>query len=249
MFLRGPRRRCNNTVPTSRRDLVYFILSGFFLTNAVLGELTGGKLFAMPALDWGWLRIPSVVLPIGVIPWPIVFVSTDLVNEYYGRAGVRRLTFLAVSMIGYSFLILFLTMLVPAWERSPVAADVYRNVFGQSMWIIVGSLTAFLISQFVDVSVFHIVKDRTGHRLLWARATGSTFVSQLVDTFIVQFIGLYLAGVLTGEQYLRGACLSYVYKVLVAALITPLIYLAHNLIDRFIGRKTAREMERRAATL
>jgi len=226
-------------MPTSRRDLVYFILGGFFLTNAILGELTGGKLFSMPALGLGWLGLKEVVLSIGVIPWPVVFITTDLVNEYYGKSGVRRLTFLAVGMIAYAFIILFLTMLVPAWDRSPVATDVYRNVFGQSLWIIVGSLTAFVVSQFVDVTVFHLVKRRTGHRLLWARATGSTFISQFVDTFIVQYIAFVVPGKLHFEEMLNVATGSYMYKVLIAIVITPIIYLAHGIIDRFLEKETS----------
>ncbi len=232
-------------MPTSRRDLVYFVLGGFFLTNAILGELTGGKLFSLPTFGLGWLGLEEVVLSIGVIPWPVVFITTDLVNEYYGKSGVRRLTFLAVGMIAYAFVILFLTMLVPAWDRSPVATDVYRSVFGQSMWIIVGSLTAFVISQFVDVTVFHIVRRRTGHRLLWARATGSTFISQLVDTFVVQYIAFVVPGKLHFGEMLGVAAGSYSYKVLIAIVITPIIYLAHGIIDRFLEKEEPTDIDPR----
>jgi len=221
-------------VPTTRRQLVFFILGGFFLTNALLGEVTGGKLFAVPGWDLGWFRSPMVILPIGIIPWPVVFITTDLVNEYFGKAGVRRLTLLAAGMIAYAFAILFLTIPIPAWERSPVSAADYRSVFGQSMWIIVGSLTAFLISQLVDVVVFHFFKKRTGGRLLWLRATGSTAVSQMVDTFIVQFIAFYIPGRLTMDELAHVAAGSYGYKLLIAIAITPIIYLAHGLIDRFL---------------
>jgi uncharacterized integral membrane protein (TIGR00697 family) len=226
---------------TSRRDLVYFILGGFFLTNALLGELTGGKLFAMPAAGLSWLGLKEVVLSIGVIPWPVVFISTDLINEYFGTAGVRRMTFLAVGMIGYAFLLLSCEILVPAWESSPVSHEVFARVFGQSMWIIVGSLTAFLTAQFLDVVIFHAVKRRTGHRMLWLRATGSTVFSQLVDTFVVLFIGFRLPSILkrpgyelTWEKFLQVAFGDYAYKLLIAILITPLIYLAHGVIDRFL---------------
>ena len=133
-------------MPRTRKDLVYFILGGFFLTNAILGELTGGKLFQTPTWDFGWLKLPVVVLSIGVIPWPVVFLTTDLVNEYFGKPGVRRLTFLAVGMICYSFVILFAAIQVKAWDHSPVSDAAFQAVFGQSMWIIVGSLAAFVVS-------------------------------------------------------------------------------------------------------
>jgi uncharacterized integral membrane protein (TIGR00697 family) len=221
-------------LPITRKQLVFFVLGGFFLTNALLGEVTGGKLFVVPPFELGFWRTPEVILPVGIIPWPVVFITTDLVNEYFGKGGVRRLTFLAVAMISYSFAILYLTIPVPAWERSPVSDAAFGAVFGQSMWIIVGSVTAFLVSQLVDVVIFHFVRQRTGHRLLWLRATGSTFISQLVDTFLVQFIAFYIPGKLTMPELTRVAAGSYLYKLLIAILITPLIYLAHNLIDRFL---------------
>jgi hypothetical protein len=218
---------------------VFFVLGGFFLTNALLGEVTGGKLFIVPSFDlWFWTT-PEVVLPVGIIPWPVIFVTTDLVNEYFGRAGVRRLTFLAVGMISYSFVILYLTIPVQAWERSPVTDEAFRAVFGQSMWIIVGSLVAFLVSQLVDVAVFHFVRKRTGGRLLWLRATGSTFVSQLVDTFIVQFIAFYIPGKLLMSELGRVAAGSYLYKLLIAIGITPIIYFGHHFIDQYLAGDAA----------
>lgn len=233
-----PASRYNSPVPITRKQLVFFVLGGFFLTNAILGELTGGKLFAMPALDLGLFRLPSVVLSIGVIPWPVVFITTDLINEYFGKPGVRKLTFLAVGMISYSFAILFAAIYVPTWDKSPVTYEQFHAVFGQSMWIIVGSLTAFLLSQFVDVVVFHIVKNRTGRRLLWLRATGSTFISQLVDTSVVGFIAFVIPGKLTFDDFLTVATGNYLYKVLIAIGITPLIYIAHGAIDRFLEADT-----------
>lgn len=224
-------------MPTSRRDLVYFILGGFFLTNAILGELTGGKLFTLPPYGLRWTGLTEIVLSIGVIPWPVVFITTDLVNEYYGKLGVRRLTILAVGMISYSFIMLYLMLLVPAWQRSPVSAEAFHAVFGQSMWIIVGSIVAFLIAQFVDVVVFWFVRKRTGHRLLWLRATGSTAVSQLVDTFVILFIAFVIPGKLNAVEFLRLACGNYSYKLLIAVLITPIIYIVHGLIDRFLERE------------
>lgn len=224
-------------MPITRRDWVYFILGGFFLTNAILGELTGGKLFAVPALGLQWAGLDEIVLSIGVIPWPVVFITTDLVNEYFGRAGVRRLTFLAVGMISYSFFMLYLMMFVPAWQRSPVSAETFHTVFGQSMWIIVGSIVAFLIAQLVDVAVFWFVRKRTGKRLLWLRATGSTAVSQLVDTFVILFIAFVVPGKLSAAEFLRLGCGNYAYKLMIAVGVTPIIYLVHGLIDRMLAKE------------
>ncbi len=226
---------------TRARDLTFLILAGFFITNAIVAEIIGGKLFAVPAIDLGFFQFPSVVLSIGVILWPVVFITTDLVNEYYGKPAVRRLTFLTVGMICFTFIILFIARAVPTFEIKTetgeligVTHDAFSRVAGQSMWIIVGSIAAFVVSQFVDVSVFWFFRHKTEGRMLWLRATGSTAVSQIVDTVIVQFIGLYLAGVLPWEAFVRGAMLSYVYKLLIAIAATPVIYAIHAALDRWL---------------
>jgi queuosine precursor transporter len=219
---------------TSRRDNVFLVLAGFFLTNAIVAEVIGGKLFQLPALDLGLFTFPSVILSIGILPWPIVFLATDLVNEYFGKPAVKRISFLAVAMIVYVFAVLFLARAVPTWEGSGVSEAAFREISGQSMWIIVGSIVAFLVSQLVDVSVFVFFKKRTGGALLWLRATGSTAVSQLIDTFIVQYVGLVMPGVLTVEQYLVGGASSYAYKLVIAIGITPILYLVHAAIDRYL---------------
>lgn len=233
-------------MPTTRKQWVYFVLGGFFLTNAILGELTGGKLFSVPAYGLGWLGLDTVVLSIGVIPWPVVFITTDLINEYFGHAGVRRLTFLAVGMICYAFLVLFAAIQVPAWESSPVPHDMFAKVFGQSMWIIVGSLAAFLIAQLLDVTIFHWFKEYTGEKALWLRATGSTVFSQMVDTFVVLFVGFRLPAILgvsgyelTWGKFAQVAVGNYSYKLLIAILITPLIYVIHGIIDRYLEREAS----------
>jgi uncharacterized integral membrane protein (TIGR00697 family) len=128
----------------TRRDIVYPVLSGVFVTNAILGEVTGGKLFS----------VGPFTASLGVIPWPVVFLTTDLINEYFGREGVRRLTFMTIALIVYAFVVLFAAMQVPAASFSPVTDAQFQVVFGQSLWIIAGSVTAFALSQLVDVTIF-----------------------------------------------------------------------------------------------
>ena len=224
-------------MPTTRKQIVFFVLGGFFLTNAIVAELTGGKIIVMPA--FGLFGFDTISLSIGVIPWPVVFITTDLVNEYFGKVGVRKLTFLAVGMIAYAFGVLYLTLQVPTWDQSPVSQQAYAAVFGQSMWIIAGSITAFLVSQLVDILVFVAIKKRTGKRMLWLRATGSTAVSQLIDTFIVGFIGFVVPQKLTLDAFFQLGTGNYLYKLLIAVLITPIIYLAHGLIDRYLAGDAA----------
>jgi len=222
---------------TSRRDIVYLALAGFFVTNAVLGEVTGGKLFS-----WG-----PFTLSIGVIPWPVVFLSTDLINEYFGRDGVRKLTFMTIGLIIYAFVVLFLAMQVPAVSFSPVTDAQFEAVFGQSLWIIVGSVTAFALSQVVDVGVFWLVRHKTGGRFLWMRATGSTVASQFIDSIVIIGVAFWLPGKVKTSEFLTVAASNYSYKFLIAVGMTPFIYMAHSAIDRFLGREEAHQLIERAA--
>jgi uncharacterized integral membrane protein (TIGR00697 family) len=231
-----------------RRQALFVVLAAVFFANALLAELIGGKLFTVP-MPWGRL-----VLSCGIVLWPVVFILTDVVNEYFGRRGVRRLSVLAALIISYAYVALWLTQLVPAAEFSPVDDASFSRVFLQSQWIIAGSIAAFLLAQLLDVTVFWLIRRRTGHRLLWMRATGSTVVSQLADTFVVQFIGLYLPFALGGRgvdfpTFLNSASTGYLFKVLVAVAITPLLYLLHAAIDRWLGPEQAeRVVEAVAAT-
>ncbi len=228
----------------SRRELVFLILGAFFITNAILAELIGGKLF----------QLGPFTMSLGVIGWPIVFLMTDLINEYFGKDGVKRLTFITVGMIVFVFIILFIGMQIPAASFSPTNDQAFRMVFGQSLWIIVGSIIAFLLSQFIDVTVFWFFREKTGMKKLWLRATGSTAVSQLVDTFVVLGIAFWLPGIIrdhfglfqealketstfTTSQYLTVSISNYTYKLIIALVMTPIIYFAHKVIDNYLSLK------------
>jgi uncharacterized integral membrane protein (TIGR00697 family) len=222
-----------------KRDTVYFILSGFFITNALLGELAGAKL----------IDIGPFTNTVGVIPWPVIFISTDLISEYFGKEGVKRLTYLTVGLIAYSFVLLNIMIYFPTSPASSLSHDVYKQVFSQSNWVIVASLIAFIISQFIDIGVFWFLRHRTGSKMLWLRATGSTAVSQIFDTVVILAIGFWLPGKWDTHTFIKVCISNYTYKLLVAVMITPLIYAAHSLIDRFLGEavshavieKTAKE--------
>ena len=221
---------------STRKEKIFILLGGFFITNAILGEVIGGKL----------LTIGPFVMSMGIIPWPIVFITTDLINEYFGRDGVKRLTWLTSGLIIYLFIMLFISMSVKAASFSPVSDEQFHAVFGQSMWIIVGSIAAFVVSQFIDVSIFWLLREKTGKKMIWLRATGSTLFSQLIDTFIVAGIGFYLPGKISFENYLSTASTGYTFKVLVAISMTPLIYLGHSLIDRYLGKDADKTIEKAA---
>ena len=209
----------------SKKELVFIILAGIFITNAVTAELIGGKL----------IQIGPFVMSIGILPWPVVFRSTDLINDYFGKEGVKKLSYITAALIAYSFILLFLAMTIPAATGiSPVDDEQFKAVFGQSMWIIVGSIIAFLFSQLIDVYVFSYFKKKTGNKKIWLRATGSTVVSQLFDSFIVLGIAFWLPGKINTETFVSSALTGYTFKLGTAVLLTPIIYLGHYWIQKYI---------------
>lgn len=209
----------------SRKDTVYVVLAGIFITNAIVAELIGGKL----------IHVGSAVMSIGILPWPIVFVTTDLINEYFGEKGVRKLSLITACLIAYCFFLLYFALKIPAVKGDNLITDAqFNGVFGQSMWIIVGSITAFLVSQLIDVTIFHFVKNKTGDRMIWLRSTGSTVISQLFDSFIVLGIAFWMTGKMTTDVYIVSAFTGYFVKLIIAILLTPLIYLGHYLIEKYI---------------
>lgn len=221
----------------SRRDVVFLLLAGFFITNAILAEVIGGKL----------IQAGPFAMSIGVIPWPVVFLTTDLINEYFGVNGVRRLTFITMGMIVYAFVLLFLAMEVPAASFSPVSDEAFTTVFGQSLWIIVGSIVAFALSQLIDVIMFWKFRAWTKGRMLWLRATGSTAISQFIDSVVIIGIAFWLPGKVKTGEFLTVAGTNYSYKFLIAVALTPFIYLLHGAIDRYLGKAESEKLMEQAA--
>lgn len=212
----------------SKKDTVYVILAGIFITNAVVAELIGGKL----------IYVGPYLMSIGILPWPIVFVTTDLINEYFGEKGVKKLSLITASLIAYCFVLLYFALKIPAAKGANLVTDAqFNGVFGQSMWIIVGSITAFMVSQLIDVTIFHFFKNKTGNKMIWLRSTGSTVISQLFDSFIVLGIAFWMTGKMTTKIYIASAFTGYFVKLSIAVLLTPLIYLGHSLIEKYIHNK------------
>jgi uncharacterized integral membrane protein (TIGR00697 family) len=244
---------------------LYLVLALIFLANALLAEFGGvkifsaGKLLGLAPLDLGGL-IVDYNLSVGVLIWPLVFVLSDLINEYFGRKGVRWISIVTAILISYSFLIAFSWTSVPPadfWleingqdaQGRPFDINyAYNTIFRQGMGIIAGSLIAFLVSQLIDAYTFHWLRRLTGHRMLWLRATGSTVVSQLIDSFVILTVAFYVFGNWSFGQVMRVGVVQYGYKVLFAIALTPLIYLAHHYIDNYLGKEEAERLQNEADT-
>jgi queuosine precursor transporter len=245
-----------------KRNRLFVILAGIFITNALIAEIIGAKIFSAEAtvgLQPANLNILGFVmdfnLTAGALIWPVVFITTDLINEYFGKPGVKRISYFTALLILYAFVVIFIAIELPPasfWIEStdadgnPVNMDVaFNKILGQGQRIILGSLAAFLFGQLVDVLVFQRLRKITGGKLLWLRATGSTLVSQLVDSFVVLFIAFY--GVFPTQQIVAIALTNYIYKFMVAVLLTPVIYLGHSMIDRYLGKTNADRLAEEAS--
>lgn len=248
-----------------RANRLLLVLGGFFICNALIAEFIGIKIFALeatlglPPLNWQLFgQEGSLNFTAGVIIWPVVFIMTDIINEYFGERGVRFLSWLTVVLIIYAFLFAYIAIaLSPAewWVGVAQEAGVpdlqraFAFVFGQGMWTIAGSVIAFLIGQLIDVAVFRAIRRRTGERWIWLRATGSTAVSQFVDSFVV----LYVAFVLGPQHwpmdlFLAVGSVNYGYKLTAAIALIPLIYLVRRAIEAYLGRDSAAHLKAVAAT-
>lgn len=242
---------------------LFIFFTAFFVANALIAECIGTKIFSLEKLfgahplSFSLLGENGLALSLtcGVLLWPLEFVMTDIVNEYYGPKAVRRISYTAVGLISYAFLMFYMAMHVPAadfWygtgtaEGVPDMSKAFNKIFGQGMWIIFGSLTAFLVSQIVDVTVFHRIKRVTGEKKVWLRATGSTLVSQLVDSFIVLFIAFKLGQGWSMQKVLAIGMVNYTYKFVVAILLTPVIYLVESRIEAWLGADLTKQMKHAA---
>lgn len=240
---------------------LFILLTSFFVANALIAECIGVKLFSLEALV-GLEPHPfsllgqdglTYTLTCGVLLWPLEFVMTDIVNEYYGPKAVRNISYIAIGLICYAFLMFYLAIGMPAeksfWVGSqqqvgiPDMQIAFSSIFGQGMWIIVGSLIAFLVSQVLDVWVFHRIKKVTGEKKVWLRATGSTLVSQLIDSFIVLYIAFHIGRDWSIQRVIAIGLVNYSYKALMAVLLTPVIYWVEKLIERYVGKDTAAKMK------
>lgn len=250
-----------NNILKDKPTKLFLSFAAFFVANALIAECIGGKLFSLEKLLgvapasftlFGQTNL-SFTLTCGVLLWPLEFIMTDIVNEFYGPKAVKRISYTAVALISYAFIMFYVAIHVPGadfWKTSgvdngiPDMQDAFNGVFGQGMRIIVGSLVAFLVSQLVDVAVFHRIKRATGEKYIWLRATGSTLVSQLIDSYIVLFIAF--SGVFSWQQILAIGIMNYMYKFTMAVLLTPLIYVAEKWIEKYLGAETTARMKKQA---
>jgi uncharacterized integral membrane protein (TIGR00697 family) len=253
-----------HTILADKPTRLFILLSSFFVANALIAECIGGKLFSLERV-FGFTPHPfsllgeqglTFTLTCGVLLWPLEFIMTDIVNEYYGPKAVKKISYIAISLICYAFVMFYLAIHIAPdtgfWTGSqkengvPDMQAAFDSIFGQGMWIIAGSLTAFLVSQLVDVWVFHKIKKATGEKYVWLRATGSTVVSQLVDSFVVLFIAFKIGKGWSYQRVIAIGLVNYAYKFTMALVLTPVIYLVERQIERYFGKELTTQMKQDA---
>jgi uncharacterized integral membrane protein (TIGR00697 family) len=198
----------------------YVWLTAIFVAALITSDLIGAKYFRLGGFD----------LSVGMIPFPLTFLLTDIVNEFYGTEGARRLTFVGLGVAIFVFAIINLAIALPTSPESPMVGAQFKAVFGWSSRLYIASLSAYLVGQLLDISAFLALRKLTGHRLLWLRSTGSTVLSQLVDTIVVNFV------LLVGTKSMHYIAVivrnSYLVKLAIAVGLTPVIYAGHAVLRR-----------------
>ncbi len=213
---------------------VYFWLAGFFVASLLVADIVGIKLF----------KVGPVEHTCGMLTFPVTFLLTDLINEYFGRRAARRVTFIGLAMGLYVFAVLNIAQAMP-YLPAPynVTKESFDAIFGSAKVMYVASLAAFLVGQLADIAMFGFLKRITGGRMVWLRATGSTVVSQMIDSFIVSLLAFSVGRRLFPgggppapfADVLAIAATGYTLKFFIAIGITPLIYLGRFIVQRWFG--------------
>jgi queuosine precursor transporter len=204
-----------------RKQRTFIFLTALFVAALVTGDFIGGKFFVLGGFQFSC----------GIIPFPLTFVLTDVVNEFYGKHGARRLTYAGLGAALFVWAVINLALALPTSPDSPIPDAVFRGAFGTSARLYIASLTAYTIGQMLDITIFGALRRATGHRLIWLRATGSTVLSQMIDSFMVSFV--FLVGTKPMDFIAGNAVNNYLGKLAMAVLLTPLIYLGHAVFTRW----------------
>lgn len=202
-----------------RAEKAYLILVAIFLSALVAGNLIFQKFF-----QWSPFGLYTFELSVGILPYPITFIVTDLVSEIYGKRRANQMVFTGFIASLFTLAIVIIADLAPATEWSPISDKTFSEVFGFTYVAVGASMVAYLIAQLVDVQLYHFWKKLTNGKHLWLRNNASTFTSQLVDTLVILLI-LCSLEVIAWDLFFALLINGFLFKVLVAMADTPLVYL------------------------
>lgn len=251
-------------ITLSKPNKLFTLLCLIFVSNVLIAELIGVKIFSfeklldIPALNYSLLGVENINLEFttGVLIWPIVFILTDIINEYFGLKGVQFISAISAIIILYVFVVIYIANELPPaswWTFTPIEGNnfnrniAFQTIFGQSQWIIIGSTIAFLFGQLLDALIFKKLKTILKGKNIWLRATLSTLISQLFDSFIVLFIAFYIGDNWSFNLVMAICIVNYLFKSVSALILSPLIYVCQFLIDNYLGGKLASQLKNNEA--
>lgn len=229
--------------PLSAPQKMYLWLSVLFVSSLLVADIVGVKLFRIP-LPFTVFGYDAIEHTCGMITFPVTFLLTDLVNEHYGPRAARRLTYIGFAAATYVFIILNIAQALPYLDAPyNVSPDEFNAIFGSAKIMYVASLSAYLVGQLSDIAIFGMLKRATGDRLIWLRATGSTVISQFIDSFIVSYLAFSLGREIFPDPANPAAPLAaipaiavtgYALKFVLAIAVTPLVYLGRRMMKRYV---------------
>jgi queuosine precursor transporter len=223
----------------TRPAVFYAWLCSLSVACLIIGDIVGIKLFQFPL--WGKLTVQHTC---GMLTFPITFLITDLLNEYYGKKAARRVAIVSFVMAMVVFVVINVAQAMPAWNVPfNVSQESFDQIFGSAKIMYVASLTAYLVGSLCDIWIFGLLKRLTGGKHIWLRATGSTVVSQAIDSFIVTYLAFSLGrqlfpsgtAAMTFPDVLTTAATGYVLKFVIAVVLTPVIYAGKPFVKNVIG--------------
>ena len=227
-------------LPEKKRILafnIYLVLASIFIASLVVSNLIFQKFFSWDFLGWYDFEIS-----VGILPYPITFLVTDLISEIYGRKKANQVVITGIFASAFSLLIIMVSDAVPATEWSPVGDTTFHKVFGLSALAVFASAMAYLVAQFVDIRIYHFWKRKTKGRHLWLRNNFSTITSQFLDTFSVLFL-LCSFGIIDWKLFPALLLNGFLFKLLVALLDTPILYIFVYWFRGYFGLKAHEEIE------
>lgn len=221
---------------------IYIFLGALFITSLVVSNLVFQKFFYWYPFDIEIFGSKLFEVSVGVLPYPITFLITDLISEIYGKKRANQIVVAGIFASFFSLLIIFVANILPATTWSPVDNAMFSTVFGNTILAVFASMMAYLFAQFIDIQIYHFWKRLTQGRHLWLRNNFSTFLSQFVDTFTV--VGLLcLFNIITWDRFLGLLISGFLFKVLIAAFDTPFLYLGVYIFRKRFNLKVNEELD------
>ena len=216
---------------------IYLILGALFIASLVVSNLIFQKFFY-----WDFFGIYRFEISVGILPYPITFLITDIISEIYGKRKANQIVTAGIFASFFSMLIVFVAGAVPATDWSPINDGLFSQVFGATAIAVLASMMAYLFAQYIDIQIFHFWKRKTKGKHLWLRNNFSTFLSQFIDTFTVLLL-LCSFGKIDWELFGVLLASGFLFKIMIAALDTPFLYLAVYWLRKRFGLEMGEELE------